>query len=126
MKQLLSFFIIISFSIQSLATECSGPVTYLLEGQKTSCNGYLFSPEKEQEVRLMYNAYPVLEDVSKKQDELITTLNQRIDIQTNLNNNLTQQIDNKNKMDKWTNALWFVGGIIVTTAIVYATKKKDN
>lgn len=51
--RLLSLLLSISLALPAHATECSKPVTLLNEGTPAPCKGFLFSPEKESEVRLM-------------------------------------------------------------------------
>lgn len=52
MKKLLAILITLSMPLNSFA-DCPKPVTSLEEGAKAPCTGYLFTPEKELEVRLM-------------------------------------------------------------------------
>jgi hypothetical protein len=52
MKRLIAIALTISLPISSFA-DCTKPVTSLEEGAKAPCTGYLFTPEKELEVRLM-------------------------------------------------------------------------
>ena len=52
MKKLLAILITLSMPLNSFS-DCPKPVTSLEEGVKAPCTGYLFTPEKELEVRLM-------------------------------------------------------------------------
>lgn len=47
----------LSLAVNCLATECSVPVKSLEEGNISPCKGFLFSPTKELEVRLMKKDY---------------------------------------------------------------------
>lgn len=53
MKKLLSLLLSVSLALPAYATECSKPVTQLNEGTPAPCRGFLFSPDKESEVRLV-------------------------------------------------------------------------
>lgn len=52
MKQLLSLLLATCLALPANA-ECNKPVTLLSEGTPAPCKGFLFTPEKESEVRLM-------------------------------------------------------------------------
>lgn len=125
MKLLISTFVLVFSTTQAFGI-CTQPVTYLQETSPAPCSGYLFTPEKEQEVRTKITTYPKLEELIGKQGQLITTLNERIKVQQDLNDNLTQQLNMQQDVNKLQNTLWFVGGIIVTTAIIYGYKKASN
>lgn len=47
----------LSLAVNCLATECVVPVKTLEEGSPSPCKGFLFSPAKELEVRLMKKDY---------------------------------------------------------------------
>lgn len=74
MKKLLTVFIALSFSVNSFATECSAPVKLIEENSPAPCRGYLFSPDKELEVRVKVLDYSLLkrnlEDLNKIVDKL--------------------------------------------------------
>lgn len=53
MKHLLSLLLATSLALPAQATECGKPVTLLNEGTPAPCRGFLFSPAKESEVRLL-------------------------------------------------------------------------
>lgn len=53
MKTLLAIIIALSLPVNTFAAECSQPVTLLQENTPAPCRGYLFTPEKELEVRLL-------------------------------------------------------------------------
>lgn len=61
MKKLLCFILVIAMSSQALA-ECANPVTALDQGAQAPCRGYLFSPQKEKEIRLLNEDYKLLKD----------------------------------------------------------------
>lgn len=57
MKNIMAFLVSLSLAINCFATECSVPVKALEEGSPAPCKGFLFSPAKELEVRLMKKDY---------------------------------------------------------------------
>ncbi len=123
MKKVISLTLSVLLYSQYIFAVCDKPVTYLTETTPTPCNGYLFTPEKEQDVRVRLGSYDKLLELNSKQDQLITTLNGRIEVQQKLNDNISEQLYNREKHDKWTNMLWFIGGAFITTTIVYVVKK---
>lgn len=64
--------LILTFSLNSLATECQTSVKLLEEGSPAPCRGYLFSPEKELDTRIKIKDYSLLKDE-------INSLNQIVD-----------------------------------------------
>lgn len=60
MKNLMAFLVSLSLAVNCLATECSVPVKLLEEGSPAPCKGFLFSPDKELEVRLMKKDYELV------------------------------------------------------------------
>lgn len=67
MKQLLSLLLALMLSLPANA-DCSKPVTTLESGTPAPCRGFLFTPEKEHEVRLMGEDY----DLTKQELDLKT------------------------------------------------------
>lgn len=57
MKKIMALLVSLSLAVNCLATECSVPVKSLEEGSPAQCKGFLFSPAKELEVRLMKKDY---------------------------------------------------------------------
>lgn len=65
--------------VPQLALSCPKPVMYLKKSTTAPCNGYLFSPEKELEVRLLKENYKLQAgniDIIKKQSELYQAMNE--------------------------------------------------
>ena len=61
MKKLLHLVLAICIPITTLA-ECPKPVTLLEQGAQAPCTGFLFSREKEKEVRLIVEDYKLLQE----------------------------------------------------------------
>lgn len=72
MKKVLALIIALSLPINSYASECPAPVRLLEEGASAPCRGYLFSPEKELQVRMMVKDYSLVK-------EELNTLNNMVD-----------------------------------------------
>jgi hypothetical protein len=77
MRRLLALIIALSLPINSFATECSTPVKLLEEGSPTPCRGYLFSLDKELEVRLKVKDYNLLKQENEQLNQIIDRLNKK-------------------------------------------------
>lgn len=101
---------------------CDKPVTYLKEGIKAPCTGYLFTPEQELLVRSQDIKYKELENLFKTQGEMINLLSNRLDLSQQNNNLLNKQIKeikNINDIDK---IIYFCLGILVSITVNKALK----
>lgn len=115
-------YLVILFLIPSLAfAECKQPVSLLEEGKPAPCLGYLFTPEKEAEVRTKIANYNNLELIVKKQDELVDVLNKRVYNQIEQNQILNEQLNLREKETFTQKAIFFVLGAVVTGLIAYGT-----
>lgn len=57
MKNLMALLVSLTLAVNCFATECLVPVKSIEEGSPAQCKGFLFSPAKELEVRLMKKDY---------------------------------------------------------------------
>lgn len=57
MKNLMALLVSLTLAVNCFATECLVPVKAIEEGSPAQCKGFLFSPAKELEVRLMKKDY---------------------------------------------------------------------
>lgn len=73
MKKFLKILLISMLISSNVLAECEKPVITLYQGQVAPCKGFLFSPTKEQEVRMLNEDYTLL------QQELILK-NKQIDL----------------------------------------------
>jgi hypothetical protein len=74
MKKLLCLVLAVCMSTTAFAN-CPKPVTSLEQGAQAPCSGFLFSKEKEQEVRLMAEDYKLVqEELNIKNKKLELTL----------------------------------------------------
>lgn len=103
--------------------ECSKPVTYLTDTTPAPCTGYLFTPEKELEVRTKVLQYDTLDKLVKKQDELIDNLNQRVDLTTKQNSNLFNELQSRSNQEWYVNIAFFIGGALITAYIAANVNK---
>jgi len=99
----------------SWANTCPNNVSYLKEGIKAPCTGYLFSPDMELQVRTEVIQFEKLQEISSKQDELIITLNQRID-------NQTKQLQTEERSNFINKILYVTSGLIVGYLVGHGTK----
>jgi len=67
--------ILLSFNIAY--ADCP-PVKRIEKGQISECTGYIFSPEKELEVRIRYEQYDTMEKKIQNQQEISNILEQRL------------------------------------------------
>ena len=61
-----------------ISAPCQRPVTYLAIGEPAPCNGFLFSTEKELELRLMKETFEYLEQRNQLLDTQVSLLNKKI------------------------------------------------
>lgn len=90
---------------------CDKPVTYLTEGTPAKCTGYLFTPEQEKSVREDVFALGKYKELVKMQDDLVGTLNERIDNYEFMTENLRSENEFIQKKNTWMNGIYFVLGL---------------
>jgi hypothetical protein len=76
-KKLLALIIALTMPINSFAAECSVPVKFLEEGSPAPCRGYLFSQEKELQVRIMAKDYSLIKDELDSLNKMVEKLQKR-------------------------------------------------
>lgn len=121
MKKFSAIILSILFVSQVSFAKCEQPVTYLTEGSKTSCTGYLFTPEAEMEARETKLNHDRLEELSKTQEKLIDVLTKRVNNHSLQVANLHNEIDNLETKNTWTKIMWFGLGVLAT-GLVYQLK----
>lgn len=86
--------IILSFFISSLSfAECLKPVQIVEKGNSATCTGFLFSPDKEREVRTKVTDYELLlqrQDLLIQQKELYKELYEKSETQITLEREKTE------------------------------------
>jgi hypothetical protein len=123
MKKAIGIFLAIHLVSATTFAECAKPVSYLTEGTKASCSGYLFSPEQEQKVRALAENFDNLSKIVVKQDELIHVLDKRLTLQISVNQNLREQNEFNAKQSYFEKAMWFGLGVVTTGLIVYVRNR---
>ena len=110
------------------------PVLYIKEGTPAPCTGYLFSPEKELELRIFKSDYEFLQkelEIQRSLTELhrlnVVTMGQMLDKSREIEElwrkaaieNTKQLVSMQESRDRrdW---LYFAGGILATVAAGYA------
>lgn len=135
MKRLLCVILALNLAVPvTWAAECPKPVTQLQEGQAAPCKGSLFSPEKEQEVRIKVEEHKLMEkeiklkdltitrlyDDMEKGDEIINLEREKAELWRHRAEDSTQKLieanDGRGKRD-W---LFFALGILATGVAGYA------
>lgn len=109
--------LLFSLLVSTSHAACDKPVTALQEGQAAPCTGYLFTPEKELEVRFKTNTYDKLTELTKKQDEMIDVLNLRIDNNQKQISLYEQKIQQNQSTEFYQKLLYFGLGVLTTTVI---------
>lgn len=102
--------------------KCGKAVQFVEAGKPAPCSGFLFSPEKEQEVRIKLQVSSTLESLVKKQQESIDNLDARIANLQNYNNYLSTELEKQDKFNFWKTTLYFSLGVLVTGAIATNVK----
>ena len=77
MRKLVAFILASSLSLNCFATECTSPVRLLEEGTSAQCRGYLFSPDKELEVRMMKQDYAIVKQEKDTLIQMVDRLNKK-------------------------------------------------
>lgn len=65
MNKVLATILAFALSGQAVAEECQAPVTVIQSGQASPCDGFIFSKQKEAEVRYKIIDYDLLTEQSK-------------------------------------------------------------
>lgn len=129
MKKLL--IVILSWGLISppaLGDDCASPVVPISKGAVASCTGFLFSPSKEQQVRLVNDDYDFMKqqvDILSKQKAFtqgqVDDLQSAVDSQKKeINLWRTDDINNSQKLIKaeegrgTRDALFLGGGVLIT------------
>lgn len=138
--KILTSILVLSLSGQALAGGCLQPVYHLNPGQPAECEGYLFSPEMEQRLRLMDANYPLMEDqvdLQKKQLDLykqevvdyqmaIDKQKQDITLWQTQATDSTQKYINMEERQGWRDYLFLGLGVLLTVSAAWATGQSQG
>lgn len=122
---------IIILTISALmATSAFGQVKYIEKGEQAPYSGFLFTPEKEAEVRqntesLKY--YKLVDESNKRLFELQAKELQYTQEQANLwrsqSGELSRQLEDQRNSSFWKQTLYFGLGALVTTALAFGVNQ---
>lgn len=117
------------YSLGSQAS-CPKPVTYLTEGSQTPCTGFLFTPEKEAEVRAANLDLGLQRDINAIQEKQLGLLkedNKLLLDQSHLwrtrAEDSTKKLMESRNTDTWRMFLYFSLGVAATTLITYGVNQ---
>lgn len=122
MKLFLSLLIIFNLSF-ARATECSKSVSYLNKSDQAPCSGYLFSPEKEQEVRIKSESFDLMKQSNDLYKSEIDVLNQRLKLTQEHAQSLETFFYDRKDKEWYVNMAFFFGGVLVTAFIASNVNK---
>lgn len=118
----------------AFAGGCSQPVFHLLPNQGAPCEGYLFSPEKEKELRLMNEDYTFLKQELDLREKQVDKLQKSVTLLEEVNDKEQQKAelwrakaedstkkymeseDGRGRRD----LLFLIGGVVLTCAAGWA------
>ena len=96
---------------------CDQDVTYLEKGKAAPCDGFLFSPKKEKEVRYQVETFKYVEDFTNTQGEMIDIMDKRITNLQEHNTMLSKELNRREKTKFLRQTFYFALGVLVTGAI---------
>jgi len=106
------------------------PVKFVEKGNPAPCSGYLFTPEKEREIRLQlveleFEKQLVISkdrqiELHKQENKLIT---ERYDLWRVEAKELSSDLSKERNNNFWRNTLYFALGMIITTGVTYAVNQ---
>jgi len=127
MKKIFTLALILMFSFNVLA---EGPVKYVLKGEPAEYNGYLFTPEKEKEVRFKLidgELNKELLEINTKKLNLVEAQYKLANDQSLMwqteSNRLAKELVRKDRLDFWENLMYFGLGVLVTVAAGYTVNR---
>jgi hypothetical protein len=117
----------------ALAETCKKSVTYLKVGEVAPCTGYLFSPEKElqvrtqveenkllkEEVKLQSSKVELLKDINSHLDEVSKKQQQKADLWENRAEKATQELIKQQQNRQQRDLLFLTAGVLLTVGSAY-------
>jgi hypothetical protein len=105
-------------TIVHAATECIKPVTHLNEGTLVPCEGFLFSPKTELEVRIKVANYDNMVTLTNNTQEYNNILYNRVTNLQEQNIILSQELNGRSNIEAYKLLGVFTLGSLITTLIV--------
>jgi hypothetical protein len=109
-------------SITYAGMQCSEPVTYLLEEKPAPCSGFLFSPEKELEVRTKIANYNNMGLMVDRTQELNDILYKRVSNLQEQNLLLSKEVQDRSNTNIYLLLGSFSLGVIATAILAKSLK----
>jgi hypothetical protein len=117
-KNLLISLLVNAIICESVFAGCSQPVFHLQPNQPAPCEGYLFSVEKEKELRLLSEDYKILKDKFDAQQYLTEIYKTQTSLWKEISDN-QKYLDAQERSSN--RDLWFLlGGVVLTVAAGFA------
>lgn len=129
---MLRFIIVFSmiFNLNQLHASCKDPVQVIEEGQKANCDGFLFSDEAEKtaaqardDAEYYKDLSELLRQRSEFSNEQLGILDERLKTHMELSQNLSEELNRRERQDFWKNTLFFGLGILTTGLAIYAASE---
>jgi hypothetical protein len=106
------------------------PVKFVEKGAAAPCTGYLFTPEKEKEVRMQVIDLQYEKELSLSKDRQIelykkenAILTERYQIWSVEAKALSSDLSKERNSTFWRNTLYFALGMLITTGVTYAVNQ---
>ena len=120
----------IVLSLSLISHIAAAQVKYVEKGEPAPYTGYLFTPEKELEVRQANEAlkYFKLADetntrIIKLKDDELVLVRQQADIWKNQSDALSKELQEQKNSGFWKQTLYFGLGALLTTALAFGVNK---
>lgn len=132
-KRLLALVIAALLPLQSFAT-CTTSVTLLSEGAPAPCRGFLFTPEKELELRIMSKDYDLLKQdlelktktidrlakINKNSEDIINLEASKAELWRVRAEDSTKKLVESESGRQQRDLLWMLAGVLLTVGAGYA------
>lgn len=123
------YLILYSMILSQAALACD-PVKYVKKGEVAPCTGYLFTPDKELEVRKTIEELKtsrfIIENNAKLinlKDENLSLTNTQLKLWQDQSSMLSKQLVDRENSSFWKSTFYFVLGAAVTTGLAFAVNK---
>ncbi len=126
----IKYLVLSTYLITNITLACD-PVARIEKGEPSPCTGYVFSVEKEKEVRLRINDLDYYKSVAESKDREVNLFkeeNQLLTEKSTLWKNETETqakaLASERSYSFWKSAAFFTLGALLTTGITYAVNHK--
>jgi hypothetical protein len=111
----------------------SAQVKYVEKGTPAPYDGYLFSPDKEQEARQNTESIKYYKLLDESNQRIINMQKTELDLSSQQaalwkaqNLELAKQLEANNNASFWRNTVYFLAGAAITTALAFGVNKATN